>query len=551
VKNNSKEKSSQNIYMDFHRTLLIKDIPMQSSLFKKVGIASLIMMGSIFLSRVMGLVREMVIAGTGGVSGSVDAYQIAFIIPEILNHILASGFLSVTFIPIFSAYLAENREDEGWHVFSTILTCFGCLMLVFIVLSEIFTSVLVDIVAMGRDKAFFRERAVVMTRIILPAQFFFFAGGLFMAVQFAKERFFIPALAPLIYNLGIILGGIGLYPHMGMKGFSWGVLGGALVGNFILQWWGAQKAGMRFRLSFTWRHPDLRKYIILTLPLIVGLTMTFSTEIFFRFFGAFLPEGGIAGLNYGLRLMYILVALFGQAVGVAAYPYMARLALEDKIDEMNDLLNETLRYLAMVIPFSVVLMVLREQVVMILFQHGRFDAIATEITASVYPFLLAGAFAFAAQTIVQRGFYARQNTLFPAIFASIAVLLSLPLYWFGMQRLGIVGVALAISLSAILQIVILFVLWNRQSGNVASVRVYSFYGIVIMASIPMGVILEGFKGYLLHYMDASTRFGALAICGIIGFLFTVLFVLTGYLFKIREITYLVEKIAAKIRSTPS
>ena len=203
---------------------------MSKSIYQKVGIASLIMMASVFLSRFLGLFRLMAIAYIGGRSGDVDAYQVAFVIPEILNHIVASGFLSITFIPIFSQYLAQNQEAQGWQVFSIILTCFGSLLLIFLVIAHVFAPELVALLTRGRPDPVFRANVVRMTRIILPAQFFFFTGGLFMAVQFAKEKFLIPALAPLIYNLGIIAGGFLLGPRLGMEGFSWGVLAGAFIG---------------------------------------------------------------------------------------------------------------------------------------------------------------------------------------------------------------------------------------------------------------------------------------------------------------------------------
>ena len=176
---------------------------MPQSLYKKVGIAAAIMMGSIFLSRFLGFFRLMVIAYVGGRSADVDAYQVAFVIPEILNHMVASGFLSITFIAIFSRYLAQNRDAEGWEVFSIISGGFGCLLLIFIGCTVFFTPELVAIIARGRPDTVFRENIITMTRIIIPAQFFFFAGGLLMAVQFAKERFFIPALAST--TLGLII----------------------------------------------------------------------------------------------------------------------------------------------------------------------------------------------------------------------------------------------------------------------------------------------------------------------------------------------------------
>jgi putative peptidoglycan lipid II flippase len=520
---------------------------MSKSIYKKVGIASLIMMSSVLLSRVIGLLREMVIAYIGGAGAAVDAYQVAFVIPEILNHIVASGFMSVTFIPIFSRYLALDREDEGWKVFSIILNCFGCFLVVLILISMACAPQLIDLIAPGLENKDTIATAVKMTRIILPAQFFFFAGGLLMAVQFAKERFFIPALAPLVYNSGIIAGGLILGPWLGMEGFAWGVLIGAFAGNLFVQFFGARKAGLKYLSVFDLRHPDLKKYVLLTLPLMVGLTMTFSTEFFFRLFGSYLAEGSIAVLNFGLRIMLILVGVFGQAVGTASFPFMAKLVAEKKMDEMNRLLNRTLRYLALVIPFSAFIMVLRSEVVRLIFQHGRFGAGATALTADALIYFMVGAFAFAAYTVVIRGYFASQNTLFPAIFGSVAVLLSIPLYLLGMNLLDVRGVALAVSLSGIFQVSVLYALWNKRSHNPGSRGVYIFYFKIMFLAAVMGILLEWFKSSALGRLDSTTVSGSLMVCILTGIVFGCLFLSASYGMKIQEVTGLVDRLAARLK----
>ncbi|MGH7598688.1 MAG: murein biosynthesis integral membrane protein MurJ [bacterium] len=520
---------------------------MPPSLTKKVGLAALIMMASVLLSRVIGLLRNMVIGYLGGASGAVDAYQVAFIIPEILNHVVASGFLSVTFIPIFSGYLVQNKEAEGWQVFSLILTTFGAMLIVLIGIAFIFAPQLVAITAPGLKDASQIASAIRMTRIILPAQLFFFIGGMLMAVQFAKEQFKLPALAPLIYNLGIILGGILLSRWIGMEGFSWGVLAGAFVGNFWIQYVGAKRAGMKLSPIFDLRHPDLKKYVLLTLPLMVGLTATFSNEFFYRFFGSYLPQGGVATLDYALRVMFVLVGIFGQAAGVASFPFLARLVAEGKLAEMNRLLNDTLRrYIALVIPFSVLLMVLRHEVIRLLFQRGSFDAVATARTSAALMFTLIGAFAFAGQTVVVRGYYAMQDTLFPTIFGTLAVLASLPLYWYGMQHLGINGVALAMSISAIIQTTLLYALWNHRAGNAGSAAIYQFFAKMIVLSAVTGLALHWFKTQALYSIDLATFNGSLLSCLIIGSIFALAFVTSGYIFHIAEIENMTNRLVKKL-----
>ena len=524
---------------------------MQRSLHKKVGIASLIMMSSVFLSRLTGLLREIFIASASGAGGDVDAYQLAFLLPEILNHVVATGFLSVTFIPIFNQYLVRDMEEEGWRSFSLILTVFTLILAVLIATACVWANLLVGLVAPGIHDPSTKALAVRMTRIILPAQAFFFAGGLFMAVQFSKERFLLPALAPLIYNLGIIVGGVLLGPWIGIEGFAWGVLFGALIGSFFVQWIGARRVGMSFKVSLNILHPDLRRFLFLSIPLMIGLTMTFSTEFFFRFFGSYMPEGTVAALNYGLRVMLILVGLFGQAVGTASYPFMSRLVAEGRLNEMNRLLNRTLCYLSLVIPLSVLFIVLRHEVIFILFQRNRFDAAATEVTSHLLGFLLIGAFAFSAQTVVVRGYYAMQDTLFPAIFGTTAVLLTIPVYLLGIKWLGSAGVPLGVSLSSILQVTVLYALWNRRSKNQDSRNVYRHVGRMILLSVFLGAALEGFRRIILLWVDPWTFQGAAFASLALGLLFLILLYLAGKTLRVEEIREVLGEPMRRIRERRS
>jgi len=245
--------------------------------------------------------------------------------------------------------------------------------------------------------------------------------------------------------------------------------------------------------------------------------------------------------------MFILVGFFGQAVGMASFPFMARLAAENKIEEMNRLLNDTLRYLALVVPFSVLIIALRQETVVILFQRGRFDAAATALTSQVLVFLMIGAFAFAAQTIVVRGYYAVQNTLFPALYGTAAVVLSIPVYMAGMLKMGASGVALAISLSAIFQVALLYVFWNKKSENKDCYRVYRFYLWTILLSIPLGLFLEFFKATLLSGFDSTTFAGSLAVSILTALVFVVMVLSAGYALGIKEIKALLSRILEKIK----
>jgi putative peptidoglycan lipid II flippase len=519
---------------------------MSRNVYRKVGLAALIMMSSIFLSRLLGVLRESFLAALCGAGTAVDAYKTAFILPEILNHIAASGFFSITFIPIFARYLAEKDEAGGWRILSVILTVFGALLCVLILTAMLMAPELMALLAPGRPDPLFQAMAVRMTRILLPAQLFFFIGGIFMAVQFARERFFLPALAPLIYNLSIIAGGAALASRFGVEGFAWGALAGALIGHFCLQLFGVKKLGLRFRPAFDWRHPDLRRYVLLTLPLMFGLTMTFSTEIFQKVFGSFLPEGAITHVDFAWRIILMLVGFFGQAVGVAAYPFLARMASEKRWDEMNRLFNNTLRYLALVIPVSFLVFVLRHEIVRVLFERWQFSAADTRATALALAGMVVGAFAFSAQTVVNRGFYAMQNTLLPAVYGSIAVVLSLPLYWVGLRTLGVLGIGLAISCSALAQVLVLFAIWNHRSHNTDSGAVYRFYGRMLLAALPITGVLMLTQRQLLQWIAHESLFGSIAVIVVQSALFLILMAGAARIFNIEEARQLWRKITSRL-----
>ena len=177
------------------------------SAIRRIALASGIIMTSVMLSRVLGFLRDWTVARQIGSNAVTDAYYAAFTLPDFLNYVIAGGSLSFTFIPVFAQYAAEKREEEGWHVFSTVITVMGLVLIALVVLGEVFAPRLATLIAPGFDPAQ-KERVVFLTRLMLPAQICFYLGSILSAAQYAKGQFVIPSLAPVIYNLGIILGGI-------------------------------------------------------------------------------------------------------------------------------------------------------------------------------------------------------------------------------------------------------------------------------------------------------------------------------------------------------
>lgn len=474
--------------------LPVKDEPSfkeDKKLGKTLSIATAIMMGSVLLSRITGLLREQVIAHYGGTGISTDAYVSAFLIPELLNHFLAGGFLSVTFIPIFQRYLLRGDRERAWATFSNLI-CIGSLFfLILIPLSIIFTPDILRLMGVAESaKPLYFQTTVRLTRIILPAQILFYWGAFFSAVQMAEKRFFIPAIAPLCYNGGIILGGILLGTYIGIDGFAWGVLGGAFLANLVVQLPGAYKLGMKFHLKFNFRDSDLLEYVKKSIPLVLGLGMTFSNEIFFRFFAASLSEGVVSSVNYALRVMMMVVAIFGQASGAAFYPFLTKMALEKQFDAMNEMLNSLLTKVAVfLLPVSGLMIVLSEPVIAIVYQRGSFDYQSTLQTASIFSVYLVGALGFSASMIVSRSFYAMQNTVLPMVISTLTAILSIPCYILFSHKMGGTGIALATVLSVTSQFIILYCVWCTRYSRwrYTASLLLSFSKILVICALGCGL----------------------------------------------------------------
>ncbi|MDR2578982.1 MAG: murein biosynthesis integral membrane protein MurJ [Chitinispirillales bacterium] len=462
----------------------------QRSVGRSITIATLIMMGSVLFSRLTGVFREITLANLGGTSSEMDAYVAAFLIPELLNHFLAGGFLSVTFIPIFQKYLAKNDADGAWKTFSNLITVGSAAFAVVLPLAVIFAPTLLSLTGFGNQNSETFALTVRLTRIILPAQIFFYWGAFLMAVQYAHQKFLLPALSPLCYNLGIIAGGMFLSPALGIEGFAWGVLGGAVIGNVFVQLPGAVKAGMRYRFRFSPADPEFIQYVKITIPLVAGLGMTFSNEIFFRFFASFLGSGAVASANYALRTMMILVGVFGQASGVAFYPYLTKLAAEKAYGKMSDLLNDMINKIALyLLPLTGLMMVLAPQIVLILYEHGKFTQESTRETAPILVMYLIGAFASSVSILAARPFYALQKTLLPMAVSTAVSLLSIPLYYIFSKQMGPKGIGLASGVAMTAQFIVLYTIWGKKYGGLGAAKqgVFRLGKIIAVSAIGVGV----------------------------------------------------------------
>ncbi|HEX6880606.1 MAG TPA: murein biosynthesis integral membrane protein MurJ, partial [Terriglobales bacterium] len=421
-------------------------------------------MAAIMLSRVIGYLREAYIAYAFGAGPNTDAYVAAFTLPDWLNYMLAGGTASITFISIFTRYTSEGRERDAEKAFSTVITVMSSLLTVFIVLAEIFTPQFTRwwFPHFTPDQT---DLCVFLTRILLPGQLFFIIGGVVSAVLLSRRMFLIPALAPVLYNLGIIVGGVFLSHRYGVASLAYGALAGAFVGPFLINAFGASRTGVKYTPSFDFRHPGFVEWILMSVPLMLGVSLVAADDWIMRHFASG-GSGDITRLNYAKRLFAVPIAVLGQAAGQASLPFFAKLFGEGKRKEFSNLVSASVfRISAASLLASALMCVTAFPVIDLVYRRGRFDVSDSQLT-SVYFFWFALSLIFwSAQGLYARAFYAAGKTLKPMLASTVVTLLSIPVYSALYQRFGAPGLAMASDIGILANTVVLAVLLH-QSGLV-------------------------------------------------------------------------------------
>lgn len=501
------------------------------------------MAASLLLSRVLGMVRDMVIGAKFGQSDLTDAYFLSFQIPDLLFYLIAGGALSAAFIPVFSEYLHTGREEEAWHVFSVIVTLMSIIVGAFIVFSWIFAEPLVGIFAPGAAARGpeFVDLVVHMSRIVVPAQYAFFIGGIMLGTLYARQVFSVPGLAPNVYNLGIIFGAVVLanVAGFGVLGMSWGALVGAYIGNIVIPFAVIRRMGVTFKLSLDLRHEGVKKVLKLMLPVVLGLSLPGVFGMILRSVSSLGEVGMTTAIEYGNRLMQAPLGVFGQALALAVFPALAQFFAQGRMDLYRDQLEKTLRtVLFLTVPISAFFLVAPEPVVQALFERGAFTAADTARTAAMLQMFGIGVFAWCLQPVLMRSYYAVQKTLTPILFGTATTLLFGGAV-FALHKLESPpeSLAVAASIAAIVLATALLFAIRREIGGLNIRGVFQTLGKALVASA-VAVPVAWFGSIAIAGL--SDRFGNFLYLGALTIVF-LLFAWTYYfvakLIKMPETKY--------------
>ncbi len=434
-----------------------------------------LMVVAIFLSAITGLIRVMVLAQQFGTSGEINAYVQAFRVPDFIYFLMAGGALRTGFVPVFTEYLTLGKHKQAWRTFSSTLWLLVIVGMLLVGLGVIFAPQLALLVGPGwaAQHRGLLSLCIRLMRIVFPGEIFFVLGGLFMGTLNAHKHFLWPAAGPIVYNIIVIIG-ILLAPILwGLPTVAYAVVLGALVGNLLLQIPPLRRRGARLLLSLDLSDEGMRRVIMLAIPVIFGLAVAEINLIITTALATKVnPENGPAILEYANRLWKLPTRMFGAGIAIALFPTLAEHYAKDDVSRFRRDFSFGLRNtLFLTVPSAVGIMVLREPLIRLLFERNQFGPQDTVAVGQALLWYGLGIVGLSALYIVARAFYARHDTVTPVwvgvLSVGVCVTAALPL----MQTMKVAGLALATSISAIVNTIILMWLLRKQVGNLDGARI--------------------------------------------------------------------------------
>ncbi len=536
--------------------------PAGEGIAKAAGILSL---GNV-ASRVLGLVRQTVIADLFGASPYVSAFVAAARVPTMIYDLLIGGLLSAALVPVFSDYASPQKRQELWHIFSIVLSLAVVILSLIVILLELFAPQVAWLLGSGFD-AQLQAVTTKMIRIILPAVLFFGLSGMVTGLLYTLKRFTYPAFGAAIYNVGIITAALLLADKVNIYSLALGILLGAMLQLAILL---PDLRDVRFAFSLDLSHPALRRIAGLYLPIVLGLIISQIGIVIDSNLASRTGGESIAWMDYATRLIQFPIGMVSAAISLAILPTLSQYASEaaSKQPPISDVKRETSNVkrqtsdfqhtlalglkmvLVAIIPATIGLFVLAAPIVALLFQHGNFDAHDTAQTALALRYYLLGLTFAAIDLPLVFAFYARKDTLTPALVGVLGVGVYLIVALSLIRPLGMIGLILANSAQLTIHALTMLVLLQRRLGGLGGHGIMTLAFKALSASVVMGGVtylaLSGLQGVL----DASTLGGKLVIVGGAGGVGLATYLGMIALLRVEEARLVGEMIWRKVRPSP-
>jgi putative peptidoglycan lipid II flippase len=464
--------------------------------------AGLIVSGAFLISRVLGWVRVVVIVN-GSLSGSdLDSFFSAFRLPDLIFQLVAAGALSSAVIPVVSSLLATGETARAWRVVSTIANLLLAALLVLALVIFIAAPWIIPIITPGFTQAQWDE-IVGLTRIMVLSPIFLALGSLATSVLNARGRFAAAAVAPIVYNLAIIGAAWFLVPIWGVTGLAIGVVAGA-IGHLAVQLAPLRALGFRYDRQVDTKDPEARQALKLMAPRALGLGVTQITFLVMTLLASTMGTGAVTAFNVAFTLLQIPIGVIGVPLGVVVLPSLSREAAVGSATAFAGLVSRAIRLIVFVmIPLTGISIVLRHDVVRLLFGFGRFDDAAITLTADTFATFLLGLTAHSLIAVLARAFYARQDTRTPVAAAILAVAVNTSLAIVFAGPLGLPGLGLAIAIAAWLETMVLFILLDRSLPELEIRPILSLGARALVVAIGGSLVAAGVEAGLSLALGAE------------------------------------------------
>ncbi|OGF31226.1 murein biosynthesis integral membrane protein MurJ [Candidatus Falkowbacteria bacterium RIFOXYD2_FULL_35_9] len=512
--------------------------------------AFIIALAGVF-SRVLGVIRDRVLAGQFGAGSTLDMYYTAFRIPDLVFNFIVFGAISAGFIPIFSKLL-KNEEDkdystnkQAWDFVSNVINVFSVLLLVVTVIILIFADKIVPLISPGFSD---NQMAITstLTKIMFLSPILLGISGIVGGVLQTYKRFFVYSLAPIMYNFGIIIGAIWLVDWFGINGLAWGVVLGALL-HLLIQVPLLSKFGYKFHFIFKFKDSNLREISTLMIPRVLGLVTTQVNLIVITIFSSLIAVGSITVFNFANNLQGFPLALVGISFAIAAFPTLSRLYNENKILEFKKSFIQTARMIFfLILPLSAVFIVLRVQIVRVVLGSGVFNWQDTLLTADALGIFAVSLFAQSLIPLLARSFYSMHNTITPFIAGLSGAIINLILAFTLPSKYGFLGLIIAFTISSIVNFLVLFIAFRIKIGKLNDPKIIISFVKVVFASFIMGGAMYYLKIPIARYFDLQSFWGILMQSLVLFLIGLIVYLMVCQTLRCPELKMIIEATAHRL-----
>jgi putative peptidoglycan lipid II flippase len=428
------------------------------------------------LSRILGYIRDMLVANLFGAGIFADAFYAAFRIPNLFRRLLGEGSFSAAFIPVFSEYLNTKEKSETQKFLNAVFTALFLVLLIVSVLGMFFAPVLVKIIAWGfTNDPEKMQLTIELTRLMFPFILFICLAAFLLAVLNTLYSFFLPALAPSALSVCEIFYILAFAPLFSaesqIKGLAVSVIAGGTI-HFLIQYPKLKNLGWNLKFNFNLKHPGIKKIAFLMIPSLIGLSVDQINSFVDTICASFLDGGSITALYYSNRVMQLPLAIFGLAFASVSLPAMSKAYAQKDMTMLKNSLNYSIRFTVFVLlPAAAGLMAVGLPIIRLLFEHGKFDFSASLITNKALFFYSIGLPAYAMAKIFANAFYAFQDTRTPVKTAIWAMILHVILCIILMYPMGVSGLALATALASYFNMFLLILYLRKRIGKLGLMKI--------------------------------------------------------------------------------